>query len=77
MINLDNASSTRVTVAGATHLQAWTLSPTLDGGPFGKRSLMNGELLPDTIADGATITSVPVAGVRVCRVKIPMVSFGF
>ena len=65
LINLDNASSTRVTVAGASRLQAWTLSPTLDGGPFGKRVRMNGVLLPDTIADGTAISSVPVAGKRV------------
>jgi hypothetical protein len=36
LINLHNTSSARVTVPGATRSQAWTLSPTPDGGPFGK-----------------------------------------
>ena len=32
LINLDNTTSVPVTLTGATRLQAWTLSPTPDGG---------------------------------------------
>jgi hypothetical protein len=79
LINLDNSSSVSVTINGANHLQAWTLSPTPDGGPFGRTVMLNGELLPNRITDAVAFTSIPVPP-RIrpgSEVTLPPVSVSF
>jgi hypothetical protein len=79
LINLDNSSSVSVTVTGANRLQAWTLSPTPGGGPFGRKVMLNGELLPDKITDAVAFTSIPVPPrtLHGSEVTLPPISVSF
>lgn len=79
LINLDNSSSVSVTVTGASRLLAWTLSPTPGGGPFGRKVMLNGELLPDKITDAVAFTSisVPPRTLDGSEVTLPPISVSF
>jgi hypothetical protein len=79
LINLDNTSSVSVTISGASQLQAWTLSPTRDGGPFGKTAMLNGKALPSQISDAVAFTSIPVPPKKIqgSVATLPPVSVSF
>lgn len=79
LINLDNSSSVSVTIEDASHLQAWTLSPTQKGGPFGKQAMLNGKLLPSRISDAVAFTSIPVPPTRIqgSTITLPPISVSF
>lgn len=79
LINLDNTTSVPVTINGANHMQAWTLSPTLDGGAFGKEVMLNDKLLPRQISDAMpfTVISVPPRRVDGSSITLPPISVSF
>lgn len=79
LINLDNNASVSVTINGAKHLQTWTLSPTPDGGPFGKKVMLNDKLLPSQISDAVAFTAIPVPPRRVegSLITLPTLSVSF
>ena len=56
---------------------AWTLTP--GDGPSGKRSLLNGKPLQETIADGKAIKDIPIAGIGIAQdsMALPPLSVTF
>ena len=61
-INIDTASEKQLHVSGVgrADLTAWTI--TAADGVFGSTSLLNGQPLPASIADGVAIGAIPVPG---------------
>ena len=82
LINLENSTDAAVALDPApSAYTAWTLGPTA-AGAFGAGALLNGQELPATVADGATIDEIPVPGVgregsAAATVTLPPISVTF